>query len=259
MAKSMLETLFSLRNKTALITGGYRGIGLLFAETYAEAGANVVLAARNREACMSSAKALETKHGVKALGIAMDVNDTQTVDSAIEEVTGEFGTIDILVNSAGISGKQKPVVEMTDADLDEVMNVDFRGTFLVSRAVSREMIKSGSGKIINVASVLGKVAARYMSGYCCSKAAVISFTKVLALELLRHNIQVNALCPGYFVTEFNRDFLSSEAGKGMIKKMVPTGRPGELEELKSTALYLATCPPFLTGSEIYIDGGQTLQ
>jgi len=259
MAKSMLETLFSLRNKTALITGGYRGIGLLFAETYAEAGANVVLAARNREGCMSSARALETKYGVKALGLAMDVNDTQTVDSAIEEVTGKFGTIDILVNSAGISGNQKPVVEMTDADLDEVMNVDFRGTFLVSRAVSREMIKSGSGKIINVASVLGKVAARYMSGYCCSKAAVISFTKVLALELLRHNIQVNALCPGYFVTEFNRDFLSSEAGKGMIKKMVPTGRPGELEELKSTALYLATCPPFLTGSEIYIDGGQTLQ
>jgi len=259
MANGMLETLFSLRNKTALITGGYRGIGLLCAETYAEAGANVVLTARNLEACVSSAKAIETEYGVKALGIAMDVIDSKAVDSVIEEATGEFGTIDILVNSAGISGKQKPVVEMTDADLDEVMNVDFRGTFLVSRAVSREMIKSGSGKIINVASVLGKVASRYMAGYCCSKSAVISFTKVLALELLRHNIQVNALCPGYFVTEFNRDFLASETGKGMIQKMVPLGRPGQLEELKSTALYLATCPPFLTGSEIYIDGGQTLQ
>jgi NAD(P)-dependent dehydrogenase (short-subunit alcohol dehydrogenase family) len=259
MAEDMLEKLFSLKNKTALITGGYRGIGLLFAETYAEAGANVVLSARTLEACIASAKAIEAKYGVKAMGIGMDVNDGQTVDSAIQKVIGEFGTIDILVNSAGISGQQKPVAEMTDADMDEVMNVDFRGTFLVSRAVSREMMKSKSGKIINVASVLGKVAARYMAGYCSSKAAVISFSKVLALELLRHNIQVNVLCPGYFVTEFNRDFLSSEAGKGMIKKMVPTGRPGELEELKSTALYLATCPPFLTGSEIYIDGGQTLQ
>jgi NAD(P)-dependent dehydrogenase (short-subunit alcohol dehydrogenase family) len=177
----------------------------------------------------------------------------------MEEVMRKFGTIDILVNSAGISGVQKPVVEMTDGDMDEVMNVDFRGTFLVSRAVAREMMKSKSGKIINVASILGKVASRYMSGYCCSKAAAISFTKVLALELMRHNIQVNALCPGYFLTEFNRDFLSSETGKGMIKKNVPLGRPGELEELKSTALYLATCPPFLTGAEIYIDGGQTLQ
>lgn len=259
MANSMLEMLFSLENKTALITGGYRGIGLLFAETYAEAGANVVIAARNVEACVASARAIETKYGVKATGIAMDVNDAQRVDSVIEEVIGEFGKIDILVNSAGISGVQKPVTDMTDADMDEVMNVDFRGTFLVSRAVSREMIKSKSGKIINVASMLGKVASRYMAGYCSSKAAAISFTKVLALELLRYDIQVNVLCPGYFATEFNREFLSSETGKGMIKKMVPLGRPGELEELKSTALYLATCPPFLTGSEIYIDGGQTLQ
>jgi len=259
MANDMLETLFSLQNRTALITGGYRGIGLLFAETYAEAGASVALAARNHEACVAAAKAIEAKFGVKAMGIAMDVNDSKSVDSVTEDVAGELGPINILVNSAGISGNQKSVVEMTDADIDEVMNVDFRGTFLVCRAVSKEMMKSKRGKIINVASILGKVASRYMSGYCCSKSAVISLTKVLALELLRYNIQVNALCPGYFVTEFNRDFLSSETGKGMIKKMVPLGRPGELEELRSTALYLATCPPFLTGAEVYIDGGQTLQ
>jgi NAD(P)-dependent dehydrogenase (short-subunit alcohol dehydrogenase family) len=259
MARSMLEMLFSLENKTALITGGYQGIGRLFADTYAEAGANVVIAARNLEACTSCAKEIEDRHGVKAIGTRMDVNDARTVDLGIEKALGSFGRIDILVNSAGISGSQKPVVDMTEAAMDEVMNVDFRGTFLVSRAVSREMIKHKSGKIINIASILGRVAARYMAGYCSSKAAVVAFTKVLALELLRYNIQVNVLCPGYFMTEFNRDFLATEAGKGMIEKMVPLGRAGNLEELRSTALYLASCPPYLTGSEICIDGGHTVQ
>jgi gluconate 5-dehydrogenase len=150
------------------------------------------------------------------------------------------------------------VVEMTDRDMDEVMNIDFRGTFVVSRAVAREMIKAKSGKIINVASVLGRAFARYIAGYCASKAAVIAFTKVLALELMRYNIQANVLCPGYITTEFNREFLASEAGKGMIRRMVPLGRPGELWEMKSTALYLATCPPYLTGSEIYIDGAHSV-
>ena len=97
-----------------------------------------------------------------------------------------------------------------------------------------------------------------MVGYCASKAAVIQLTRVLALELMHDNIQVNALCPGYFKTNFNADFFESEVGKGMIKKMIPMNRVGQLDELRSTALYLATCPAFMTGSEIYIDGGHTI-
>lgn len=254
----MLERLFSLKNRTALITGGYKGIGRLFAETYAEAGADVAIVARNPEACLSAAREIGEKHGVRATGMAMDVHDSRRVDSVVEALVREFGKIDILVNSAGIPGSQKAVVNMTDADLDDVMNVDFRGTFVVARAVARQMIKSEGGKIINIASVLGRVAARNMAGYCASKAAVIAFTKVLALELIRHNIQVNALCPGYFRTEFNREFLSSQVGKGMIRRMIPINRAGELGELKSSALYLATCPAYLTGSEICIDGGHAL-
>jgi len=95
-------------------------------------------------------------------------------------------------------------------------------------------------------------------GYCASKAAVIQLTKVMALELMRDNIQVNAICPGYILTEFKRDFFESEAGKGLVRKMIPLNRVGSLDELKSTALYLATCPAFLTGAELYVDGGHTI-
>jgi len=258
MAADLLERLFSLKGKTVLVTGGYKGIGRAMAETYAEAGADVAVVARNLLGCQEAAREIAAKFGVKAIGKSLDVNDSKMVDRVVQEIVSELGRIDILVNSAGIPGSEKPVLKMTDADMDEVMNVDFRGTFLVSRAVSQVMIKQKGGKIINVSSILGKIAARNMAGYCASKAAVIQLTRVMALELLRDNIQVNALCPGYILTEFNRDFFESEAGKGLVKKMIPLNRVGTLDELKSTALYLATCPSFMTGAELYIDGGHTI-
>jgi len=255
MSGDLIERLFSLKGETALITGGYKGIGLMFSETYAEAGANVAIVARTLDKCEQAARDIEKKFGVRAIGLSMDVHDTESVDRVVQQVIDEFGKIDILVNCAGISGSEKPVLKMTDKDLDDVMNVDFRGTFLACRAVAAEMTKQKRGKIINVASLLGKISARNMAGYCASKAAVIQLTRVLALELMRDNIQVNVLCPGYILTEFNRSFFESEAGKGLIKKMIPLNRVGDLEELRSSALFLATCPPFLTGTELYVDGG----
>jgi len=138
------------------------------------------------------------------------------------------------------------------------MNVDFRGLFVLSRAVAKHMAERKSGKIINISSILGILAARNMAGYCSSKGAVIQLTRVMALELMRDNVQVNVLCPGYFLTEFNREFFNSDAGKAMIKRMIPLNRVGQLEELATTALYLATCPSFLTGAEIVVDGGHTI-
>ena len=258
MASEILEKLFSLKGRTALVTGGYKGIGRSMAETYAEAGADVAVVARNLMGCQEAAREIAGKYGVKAVGKSLDVNDSKRVDRVVQEIVGELGRIDILVNSAGIPGSEKPVLKMTDADMDEVMNVDFRGTFLVSRAVAQVMVRQKGGKIINVSSILGKIAARNMAGYCASKAAVIQLTRVMALELMRDNIQVNALCPGYILTEFNRDFFASEAGKGLVKRMIPQNRVGTLDELRSTALYLATGPSFLTGAEIYIDGGHTI-
>jgi NAD(P)-dependent dehydrogenase (short-subunit alcohol dehydrogenase family) len=258
MSDAMFQRLFSLKGKTALITGGYKGIGRLFADTYAEAGADVAVAARNLEGCQRAAADIRGHFKVKTLGKAMDVHSADEVNHVVQEVVDEFGKIDILVNSAGVSGSQKPVIEMTDEDMDDIMAVDFRGIFLTSRAVARHMSNNKSGRIINISSILGKLAARNMSGYCASKAAVIQLTKVMALELMRNNVQVNVLCPGYFLTEFNREFFNSNSGKNLIQKMIPINRVGNLEELRSTALYLATCPAFLTGAEICIDGGHTI-
>lgn len=256
MSEGLLERLFSLKGESALITGGYKGLGLMFSETYAEAGADVAIVARTLDKCQEVARDIERKYGVRAIGLSMDVHDTESVNGVVQQVVDELGKIDILVNCAGVAGSEKPVMKMTDEDLDDVMNVDFRGTFLACRAAAGEMIKQKRGKIINVASLLGKISARNMSGYCASKAAVIQLTRVLALELMRDNVQVNVLCPGYILTEFNRGFFESNAGEGLIKKMIPLNRVGDLEELRSSALFLATCPAFLTGTELYIDGGQ---
>jgi NAD(P)-dependent dehydrogenase (short-subunit alcohol dehydrogenase family) len=258
MAHALLDKLFSLDGKVVLITGGYRGIGLTMAETFAAAGASVALAARNVAGCQAAAEKIAKTFGVKAIGKKIDVHDSKVVDTVVKEIASEFGKIDVVVNCAGIPGSEKPVLKMTDEDLDDVMSVDFRGTFLVCRAAGQLMSQQKSGKIINVASILGKIAARNMLGYCASKAAVIQLTRVMALELMRDNVQVNALCPGYILTDFNQDFFNSEVGQKMVKKMIPINRVGQLCELQSIALYLATCPPFMTGGEFYIDGGHTI-
>ena len=156
MGKELFEQLFTLKGKTALITGGYRGIGLTFSETYAEAGADVVITARNLKGCQAAAEEIAEKHGVRAIKV-MDVHDSKIVNQTVQEIADEFGKIDILVNCAGVPGDQKPVHEMTDQDMDDVMNVDFRGTFLASRAVAQVMIRQKSGKIINISSIMAKI------------------------------------------------------------------------------------------------------
>jgi NAD(P)-dependent dehydrogenase (short-subunit alcohol dehydrogenase family) len=258
MPMDLLERLFSLKGKVALITGGYGGIGRLMAETYAEVGASVVLVARSEVSCRVAAEDISKRFNVKAAGKAMDVRDSAMVTSIVRETVREFGQIDILVNAAGVPGSERPVLETTDEDIDHVIGIDFRGTFLTSREVAREMVKRKNGKIINIGSIMARICTRNLAGYCAGKAAVVQLTRVMALELMRDNIQVNALCPGYFLTDFNRDFFQSETGQNFIKKMIPMNRVGDVSELKSTALYLATCPPFLTGADLYIDGGHTL-
>ena len=157
MPKELLDKLFSMDGKVVFITGGYRGIGLTFAETYAAVGASVVLAARNLGGCEAAADGIARTYGVKATGIALDVREADSVDRAVAHAIDEFGALDVLVNCAAISGCEKPMIEMTDSDLDEIMNVDFRGTFLVSRTVAQHMVDRKSGRIINVASILGKL------------------------------------------------------------------------------------------------------
>jgi NAD(P)-dependent dehydrogenase (short-subunit alcohol dehydrogenase family) len=255
----LIDRMFSLKEKTALITGGYKGIGLAISEVFAEAGAKLALAARSGDICKAVATSIEAQFGVEAFGLALDVQNSQQISKALEEIIARFGKIDILVNCAGIDSSRKPFMEITEEDMNTVMRINFHGTFLVSKAVAREMIKLKSGKIINVASILGKIAVTTMADYCASKAAMIQLTRVMALDLMRYNIQVNALCPGYFLTDINRKYFESDpTAEKFIKKIIPLNRIGHVDELKSSALYLATGPSFLTGTEIYVDGGSTI-
>jgi len=251
--------MFDLSGKVAIVTGGHSGIGKGIAEGLAEAGANLVICARRFEVCREVCSGIEGKFGVKCLPIKCDVTKTDEVDNVVETTVKEFGKVDILVNSAGVGGSEKPVVKMSDEDWDMTVDIDLKGIFLCCRAAAREMIKRNEGKIINVASAMGFIASRYMSNYCASKAGVIHFTKVLALELIRYNIQVNTLCPGYFLTPLNYEFFSTEAGKKLIQNDIPMQRLGDVEELKGIAIYLASpASSFTTGAAFLVDGGHTV-
>ena len=249
---------FDLTGKVAIVTGGYHGIGKAIAEGLAEAGADIVICARNYDRCVDACAEIE-KMGVKALPIRCDIRKTEEVGDLVTHTVREMGKINILVNNAGVGGSEKPILKMSDEDWDDVIEIDLRGAFICSRAAAEEMIKQGGGKIINVASILGFITTANMSAYCASKGGMIQLTKVMALEFIRYNIQVNALCPGYFLTPMNRKLFESETGKRIIQKNIPMGRIGKCEELKGTAIYLASsATDFMTGSCIIVDGGQML-
>ncbi len=251
--------MLSLEGKIALITGGYKGIGSVFAKVFSKMKANVVVAARNAALCESFSKELSNTYHTNATGEFVDVSIKDSVKTLVDSVVNRYGRIDILVNAAGISGIIKPTVDLTENEFNEVFGINFKGTLFCSQEVAKIMINQNEGKIINIASVAGKIAVPYMVGYSISKVSVIQLTKAMALELIRYNIQVNALCPGYFLTDMNQSFFDSEKGKQYIKERIPIKRIGRLEELESTAIYLATAPAFLTGAEIVIDGAQSLK
>lgn len=178
----------------------------------------------------------------------MDVRDSAMVRSIVQETVREFGQIDILVNAAGVPGRERPALKMTDEDIDHVMEINFRETFLTSREVAREMVKCKSGKIINIASIMTRIGTRNLAGYCASKAAVVQLTRVMALELMRYNIQANALGPGYFLTDFNRDFFQTEMGRNFIKKMIPIAG-GEHRDSRQRPFIRACASPIISRAD----------
>jgi 2-deoxy-D-gluconate 3-dehydrogenase len=251
----MLE-IFSLEGKKALVTGASRGLGREFAVTLAGAGADVALAARNVKGLEETAGAIE-KSGREALVCQMDITRPEDIKKAVDDTVSKFGRIDILVNNAGIEGNT-PVIDMTAEAWDEVMDVNQRGHVLATRAAGKHMIKQKYGKIINVASILGLVGSAYNSPYGASKAGLIMFTKTTALEWARYNIQVNALCPGYIMTELNREFFSGPSAHKVLDQ-IPMRRVAEPEELRGIILLLASdASGFITGAVMVADGGQTI-
>jgi NAD(P)-dependent dehydrogenase (short-subunit alcohol dehydrogenase family) len=193
----------------------------------------------------------------RVVAVPADVTDEDSIRAMVERVLGELGRIDILVNNAGI-GDTMAVVDMDPAHWDRVMNVNLRGPMLCCKHVGPHLLQRGSGKVINVASVMATRVARYLSPYCASKAALVQLTRTLALEWIRHNVQVNALCPGYFLTDMNREFFSSERGQQFVAAL-PIGRLGEGRELAGAAVFLASsASSYVTGATLYVDGGHSL-
>lgn len=253
-----INELFSLKNKTAIVTGGGKGLGARMAMTLAEAGANVVVCSRDLKACEEVSEQLQAK-GVKSLALQCDVSKQEDIERVVAETLRQFGSIDILVNNSGTSW-MAPALDHPADKWDKVMNVNVRGSFLFSQAAAKVMISQGGGKIINIASVtgMGGTQPELMDtiAYSTSKGAVMTFTKDLAVKLARHNIQVNAIAPGFFPTKMSRSVLEKE--NAMILKGVPARRFGNDQDLDGAILYLSgKASDYVIGQVLVVDGGIT--
>lgn len=245
-----------LAGHIALVTGASSGFGVHFAKVLSDAGASVVLAARRRDRIDALAAEIN-KGGGAAVAVTMDVTDPASVAEGFEAATEALGVPDIIVNNAGVANPAA-FLELTEEDWDLIMGANFKGVRLVGReAASRLVAEKKPGSIINIGSVLAHGGQPQQSAYAASKAAVVQLTKVMALELFRHDIRVNALCPGYFRTEMNEMFFGTEAGKTYIAR-TPGRRLGELSELTLPLLMFASSASgFSTGSSLMVDGGHT--
>jgi len=246
--------LFDLTGKVALVTGASRGLGRAISTGLAKAGANVVVT----DVLDIKETAEEVKKiGREVLKIEVDVTKKSDIKAAVKQTLEKFGKIDILANNAGIL-RIEPTEDMKEEDWDKVLAINLKGQFLCAQEVGTHMIKQKSGKIINISSIAGKLANPQSAAYNASKAGVILLTKSLSVDWGQHNIQVNAICPGAFLTPMTEDLLKDEGFIQMIKTSVPLGRYGVPEDLVGTVIYLASeASNYVTGHALVIDGGWT--
>ena len=248
---------FDLSEKVALITGASRGIGLAIAETYAAAGAKVVLSSRKQEALEEAAAQIRSAGG-EALPLAAHTGDAGQVEHLVSSAIDAYGGIDILVNNAATNPHFGPLLTAEESHWDKIISVNLKGYFHTIKVCVESMRERGGGKIINIASVNGLQAQAGMGIYSVSKAGVLMLTQVLALELAHENIQVNAVAPGLLQTRFSRVLWDTPQIYQAALKNIPQGRIGQPEELTGVALYLASpASDFTTGSIFVVDGGQT--
>lgn len=252
----MGNELFDLTGKVAIITGASRGIGLAIAETYSAAGAKVVLSSRHQDALDAAASQIQAAGG-EALPIAAHTGSEEAVSALVKEVINIYGGVDILVNNAGTNPHYGPILTAEESHWDKILDVNLKGYFRMVKACVDSMRARGGGKVINVASISGLRAAPGLGIYSVSKAGVLMLTQVLAVELARDNIQVNAIAPGLIKTKFSRALWETPDASDYAARGIPQGRIGMPEEVTGIALYLASeASSFTTGGHFVVDGGQ---
>ncbi len=251
------STSSDLKGQNALITGASSGLGRHMAETLARAGANVAVCARRMER-LSELVSKIAEGGGRAIPIELDVTDHASVSNAISTAESALGRLSILINNAGVA-RAGLIVDQTPDDYSYIMDTNVKGSWLVARAVGAHMIRHGSGgKIVNISSIAATQVGKQLSLYSMSKAALEIMTRAMAKEWLRYNIQVNAIAPGFIMTDMNRDFFLSERGQKAIAEF-PTGRIGVPSDLDGVLLLLVSGDSrSITGSIMVADDGQTL-
>jgi len=255
-----LSDLFDLSGRTAIVSGGGAGLGLVFAEALAEAGADVVVCGRKEERCAEAAATIEREHGVRAIGMRCDVRSRDDIEAVVERTRTELGGIDVLVNNAGTSWGA-PAEEYPLEGWQKVIDVNLTGLFQFTQLAGRVMIEQGrGGKIVNVASVAAFVGAppELMDAvaYNASKGGVVAFTRDLAVKWARHGITVNAIAPGWFPTDMSR-YLLERSGDVFLSR-IPLGRFGAPADLAGTVVFLAgPASDYITGQTLLVDGGQS--
>jgi 3-oxoacyl-[acyl-carrier protein] reductase len=248
--------LFDLTGRVALVTGASSGLGVSFARALAGAGAAVVLVARRAER-LAAVEAAIGKAGGRAVSVGADVLDRGAMMRAFDEAEKAFGCVTVLVNNAGVAQQAKRAVELPVEEWRRVVATDLDAVLFWSQEAARRMLAAGKrGAIVNIASVLGFGVAKGTIAYAVAKAGVVQLTKALALELAFKGVRVNAIAPGWFVTEMNRAYLTGEEGAA-IKREIPVGRFGEEHDLDGALLLLASeAGRYIAGATIVVDGGQ---
>jgi NAD(P)-dependent dehydrogenase (short-subunit alcohol dehydrogenase family) len=246
-----------LTGKVALVTACARGIGEACAVALAEAGADVVLGLRDVRAGGPLARRIEAL-GRRALPVQMDVSRLAQIRAAVKAAVKRFGRIDVLVNNAGV-GAPNPAEAVAEADFDDTLRVNLKGTFFVSQEVGRVMMKQGGGRIVNIGSQAGAVALPTESVYCMTKAGIAHLTRCLALEWAPHGIAVNAVAPTFIETPGTRKWLDDRAFRASVKRRIPLGRIGRPADVAGPVVFLASDQAALvTGATLLVDGGWTL-
>ena len=246
--------LFSLEEKTALVTGAGRGIGAAIAKGFARAGASVACAARTQIQIDEIVAEIASAGGT-AIAVRLDMADIDSLRAGVEKVQSELGAIDILVNNAGMNFRE-PFESVSESHYDEIMAVNLKGLFFLTQLVVPQMRERGAGKIINVGSLATAMGIDNLSVYASTKGAVGQLTKVMALEFGPYNVQANTICPGFIRTPLSEKVWADPGMQEWAKRCIPQGGVAEPEALVGPAIYLASAASdYMTGQEVYIDGG----